>query len=62
MHKMFTELRYDQRMKGLFFIIAVMLAADAILDRSAITLSLVRGASAAVHGVTGSISESIFST
>jgi len=39
-----------------------MLATDAAVNHSAITLSLVRAASAAMHGFGASVSGSIFAT
>ena len=54
--------RYPQRVKGFIFIVAAMLAADAALNHSGITISIFHGAMQVIHGFKSSLSGSIFSS
>ena len=55
-------LRYPQCVKGFLFIIAAMLAVDAALNHSGITISMLHGAMHVIHGFKSSLSGSIFSS
>jgi hypothetical protein len=58
----FTAPRYRHRVKSFLFIVAAMLAVDAALNQSEITISIFHGAMHVIRGLKSSVAGSIFSS